>query len=270
MSSGTQHEYSSLFAEFYDHTPLYQTRADIAFYVEEARRAGSVLELGCGSGRILVPTAAADVNITGLDLSEAMLARCRERLAAQPADVRSRVRLVHGSMTNFQLEAKFALVTTPFRAFQHLISIDDQLACLRSVYRHLAPGGRLILDMFHVNSSGLDNPEWMREREDTPETKLPDGRSFRRTARIAAFHRAEQVNDFEFAVYVTHPDGRSERHTESFPMRYFFPKEVEHLLARAGFRVVAVYGDFNRSPLLNDSPDMLTVAEKSTEHEGSQ
>ncbi len=265
MSSHAQHEYSDVFAEFYDHTPLYRTRPDIAFYVEEARRAGSVLELGCGSGRILIPTAAAGVPITGLDLSDSMLARCREKLAAQPAEVRARVRLVHGSMTDFDLPEKFALVTTPFRAFQHLISIDDQLACLRCVHRHLAPGGRLILDMFQVNAAGLGDPEWMREREDTPETKLPDGRSFRRTARIAAFHRAEQVNDIEFAVYLTHPDGRTERHTQTFPMRYFFPKEVEHLLARSGFRVVTVYGDFNRSPLANDSPDMLTIAEKSDE-----
>ena len=266
LSSRPVREYSALFAEFYDSTPLYLSRPDIAFYVEEARRAGSVLELGCGSGRILVPTAGAGVAITGLDLSEAMLARCREKLAAQPAEVRERVHLVHSSMTNFDLAAKFALVTTPFRAFQHLISIDDQLASLRCVHRHLAPGGQLILDMFQVNPAALgEDPEWMREREDTPETKLPDGRTFRRTVRITAFHRAKQVNDIEFAVYITHPDGRTERHTENFPMRYFFPNEVEHLLARAGFRVVTTYGDFNRSPLANDSPDMLTVAEKSAE-----
>jgi len=265
MSSHAQHEYSDVFAEFYDHTPLYQTRPDIAFYVEEARRAGSVLELGCGSGRILIPTAAAGVSITGLDLSESMLARCREKLAAQPLDVRARVHLVHASMTAFNLAEKFSLVTTPFRAFQHLISIDDQLACLRCVHRHLAPSGWLILDMFQVNPAALDNPEWMREREDTPETKLPDGRSFRRTARIAAFHRAEQVNDVEFAVYVTHPGGRTERHSQTFPMRYFFPKEVEHLLARTGFRAVNIFGDFNRSPLANDSAEMLTIAEKSDE-----
>ena len=69
MSNRTQPEYSALFAECYDHTPLYRTRADVAFYVEEARRAGSVLELGCGSGRILVPTAAAGV--TNEDIPDA-------------------------------------------------------------------------------------------------------------------------------------------------------------------------------------------------------
>ena len=87
---------------------------------------------------------------------------------------------------------------------------------------------------------------------------------------ITAFTRAEQVNEVEFIVYLTYPDGHTERHTESFPFRYFFPKEVEHLLARAGFRVAAVYGDFNRSPLANESPEMLTVAEKSGEQESLQ
>lgn len=268
MSFHADHEYSAVFAEFYDHTPLYLSRPDIAFYVDEARAAGSVLELGCGSGRILIPTAAAGVPITGLDISESMLARCREKLAAQPPEVRARVRVVRASMTDFDLGATFSLVTTPFRAFQHLISIDDQLACLRAVHRHLAPGGRLILDMFQVNPAALGDPEWMREREDTPETKLPDGRSFRRTARIVAFHRSAQVNEVEFAVYLTHPGGRTERHTQTFPFRYFFPKEIEHLLARAGFRVVAMYGGFDRSPLANDSAEMLTVAGKSDERGG--
>jgi SAM-dependent methyltransferase len=262
MSSHAQREYSSVFAEFYDQTPLYLSRPDIAFYVEEARAAGSVLELGCGSGRVLIPTAVAGVRITGLDLSESMLALCRRKLAAQPREVRDRVRLLHASMADFNLGETFALVTTPFRSFQHLISTDEQLACLRCVHRHLADGGRLILDMFQVNPAGLGDPEWMREREDTPETSLPDGRRFRRTARITAFHRAEQFNEVEFAVYITYPDGRTERHTQSFPFRYFFPKEVEHLLARVGLRVVAIYGGFDRSPLENDSAEMLTVAEK--------
>ncbi|MBI3663797.1 MAG: class I SAM-dependent methyltransferase [Acidobacteria bacterium] len=266
MFAHAEHEYSYPFAEFYDHTPLYLARPDIAFYVDEARAAGKVLELGCGSGRVLIPTAAAGVPIAGLDLSEAMLARCREKLAAQPPEVRERVRLVRASMTSFDLGETFPLVTTPFRAFQHLISIDDQLACLRSVHRHLAPGGRLILDMFQTNPAAMGDPEWMREREDTPETKLPDGRSFRRTARIVAFHRAAQCNEVEFAVYVTHPGGRTERHTQTFPFRYFFPKEVEHLLARSGFRVVTVFGGFDRSPLSNDSAEMLTLAEKTDEH----
>lgn len=269
MPRGVEHEYNETFAELYDFLPLYTERKDVDFYIEEAQRAAAhaapgvtpVLELGCGSGRILVPTAAAGVRIVGLDLSPAMLARCRAKLAAQPAEVRARARLVEGSMTDFHFHEKFQLITTPFRAFQHLIAVEDQLACLARVREHLAPGGRLILDMFHVNPAGMYDPEWMKEREDGPPATLPDGRRFRRTHRIVAFHRATQCNEVEFACYLTHPDGREERITQSFPFRYFFRYEVEHMLARAGLRTAAVYGDFARSPFADESAEMITIAE---------
>lgn len=250
-------------AESYDYVPLYASRADQAFYADCARAArGSILELGCGTGRILVPTAAAGGRITGLDASRAMLARCRERLEQQPGEVQGRVRLVEGRMTDFALEERFALVTIPFRGFQHLIRVDDQMACLRAVHRHLADGGQLVFDVFQVKPEATFDPEWMREREDTPETALPDGRRFRRTSRVTAFHRAEQYNEIEFAYYVTHADGRRERLTQRFAFRYFYPYELEHLLARCGFRIRGLFGDFDRSPLRDDSPEIILIAEK--------
>jgi SAM-dependent methyltransferase len=262
-------EYNEAFAEFYDFLPLYAERKDVDFYVEEAEHAQAaaaqgvtpVLELGCGTGRVLIPVAVAGVRIVGLDLSPAMLARARAKLAAQPDAVRKRATLVEGSMTSFDLGGKFQLLTTPFRAFQHLLDIEAQLACLNCARRHLAPGGRLILDMFHTRPEGMYAESWKQEREDGPPVTLPDGRIFRRTSRIVEFHRATQHNDVEFCCYLTFPGGREERTTQRFPLRYFFRYEVEHLLSRAGFRVVAVYGDFQRTPFADDSPDMITVAE---------
>lgn len=257
--------YERVLAEYYDHVPLYEGRADVDFYVSVARAAsGKILELGCGTGRILIPTAEVGCSIVGLDLSEAMLGKCRAKLAQQPADVQKRVRLVHGNMATFDLGEKFRLVTIPFRGFQHLLRVEEQLGCLREIQRHLEPDGRLVFDMFHVMPQGMYDPEWMKEREDTPETRLPDGRRFRRTNRITAFHRAEQYNEVEFAVYVTHPDGRTERLTDRFAFRYFFRFEVEHLLARAGFRPASLYGNFDRSPFVDDSSEMIFVAEKAS------
>jgi hypothetical protein len=83
-----------------------------------------------------------------------------------------------------------------------------------------------------------------------------------RTERIAAFHRATQVNDIELIHYVTHPDGHKERLVYAFPMRYFFRYEVEHLLALCGMRIKALYGNYDRSLLGDTSPDMIFVAEK--------
>jgi SAM-dependent methyltransferase len=252
-----------LIAELYDHTPIYAGRADGAFYVECAKMgSGKTLELGCGTGRILVSTAVAGCEIVGLDASTNMLARCRMKLERQPTAVQKRARLVEGSMADFNLRETFALITAPFRSFQHLLRMEEQLGCLRAVHRHLAPGGRFVFDCFHTNPIYLHDPTVREEKEEFGEVPLPDGRSFRRAWRIAAWHRAEQVNEVEFIYYVTHADGTKERIVVPFPLRYFFRFELEHLLARAGFRLAALYGDFDRSPLRDDSPEMIFMAEK--------
>lgn len=253
-------EYAAI-AEYYDATPLYANRADIGFYLACAAQAsGKVLELGCGTGRILIPTAAAGHTIVGLDLSPDMLSRCREKLRAQPAEVQARVRLLEGSMTSFDLREQFALVTMPFRVFQHLLTVEDQLACLGRVRRHLVAGGRLVFDIFQPNLAMLHDPAFTQEREEFPEVELPDGRRFRRASRVAAFRRAEQINEVEIITYVRHPDGRQERRVSAFPIRYYFRFEVEHLLAGSGFHLGALYGDFDLAPLREDSPEMIFVA----------
>ena len=263
MTLASTYDSSSAVAEFYDCVALYAERGDIEFYVAEARAsAGLVLELGCGTGRILIPAARAGAEVVGLDLSENMLERCRVKLASENVSVIGRVGLVPSSMVNFSLGRKFSLITIPFRSFQHLLETSEQLECLDAVARHLSPGGRLILDCFQVKPEAMHHPAWQDEKEDSPETLLPDGRTLRRTSRIAAFHRERQVNDIEIVWYVTHADGVRERLLWSVPLRYFFRYEVEHLLARAGLQLNAVYGNFDCSPLAADSPEMIFVAER--------
>jgi hypothetical protein len=93
---------------------------------------------------------------------------------------------------------------------------------------------------------------------------LPGGGSFRRTSRISATHPAGQWNQIELTYHVTHPDGRNERLVQSFPMRWFWRYEVEHLLARCGYTVTALYGDFDRSAFGDRSREMIFVAAKTT------
>src|SRR5215467_5850702 len=89
-------------AEFYDWVPPYRMRQDAAFFVEMARQAdGPVLELGCGTGRVLIPTVRAGIPIIGIDGSSRMLARCREKLASEPKDVQYRVQLLKADMRDF-------------------------------------------------------------------------------------------------------------------------------------------------------------------------
>ncbi len=262
MSRQGVYQYEPFLSEYYDLVPAYAERADLDFYVEAARLStGKTLELGCGTGRILIPTAVAGCEILGLDISEHMLSACRLKLQQQPKSVQERASLLLCDMTDFDLDEKFGLITTPFRSFQHLISVQDQLACLNCIARHLAPGGKFILELFQTDPRRINDPVYLNKVEDTPEFELPDGRKMRRANRVVAFHRTEQYNDVELIFFITHPDGQTERMVQSFPFRYFFRYEVEHLLARAGLEIIDLFGDFDKSPLTDDSPEMIVVAE---------
>lgn len=98
--------------EFDDRIVSCRERQDVAFFVELAQATGGpVLEAGCGTGRVLIPTARAGYEITGLDLSSAMLAVCRANLAAEPVEVQARVQLVEADMGDFDLGRTFGLIT---------------------------------------------------------------------------------------------------------------------------------------------------------------
>lgn len=250
-------------AEYYDYLPVARGRSDIEFFLSYARQAGGpMLELGCGTGRVLLPAAAAGYRVVGLDFSEPMLARCRVKIASDFKSAGENIRLVQGDMTRFDLGEAFALITLPFRPFQHLLWVEEQLACLNCIHRHLARQGKLILDLFHTDPGRMHDPLYNKESKPYPEVTLPDGRRLRLADRIVAFHRGEQRNDVELILYVTHPDGGTERLIEAFPVRYFFRYEVEHLLARTGFRVVELFGNYDKSPLRDDSPEMIFIAKK--------
>lgn len=249
----------------YDSVPAYVTRRDVQFYIDEARDAGGrVLEVGCGTGRILLPIARSGPTIDGLDASPEMLERCRTKLRDEPEAVRRRVTLHEGDARGFDLGRSFDLVIAPFRVVQHLTTIEDQLSFLDSVARHLAPGGRFTFDVFNPSFAALVSADGIA-RDDTPDTELPDGRWFRRAGRVARVRWLDQVSEIELIYYISSdPGGRAERHVQSFDMRWFLRAELVHLLARGGFRVRSIYGDFDRSTLTDDSPEQIVCAERVT------
>ena len=264
MSRAGGYDEYAFVADLYDHVAPYRDRPYITFFVDAASKAGSpVLEVGCGTGRVLIPTARAGVDIVGLDLSRHMLAVCRERLRHEPEAVQSRVQLVQADMRRFELARTFTLITIPFRPFQHLLTVEDQLSCLKSIHRHLIDGGALILDVFNPSLEFLVNRPVGEEFADEPEFNTPDGRRVTMRHKTVAYDRFAQVNDFELVYYVSHPDGREERLVHSFRMRYLFRFEVEHLLARAGFAVEHLYAGYDGSEYGSQYPgELLFVARK--------
>jgi SAM-dependent methyltransferase len=262
LSSGYE-EYAFI-ADLYDYVTPYRERPDVGFFVEVAKGAGSpVLEVGCGTGRVLIPTARAGVEIVGLDLSPHMLTVCRQRLENESEAVQKRVRLVQADMRDFNLGQRFTLATIPFRPFQHLLTVEDQRSCLASIRRHLIDEGTLILDVFNPSLDSLVNRPIGEEFGEEPEFSTPDGRRITRRHKTIAHDRFSQVNQFELVYEVTHPDGRQEHLVHAFPLRYLFRFEAEHLLARAGFRVEHLYADYDKSAYGSKYPgELLFVARR--------
>ena len=249
------------FGVLYDAVPAYVARPDVAFYVARAREAsGAILDLGCGTGRILLPIARAGAAVTGIEPSAAMLAHCRAKVAAEPAEVRERVTLHRHDARDFDLGMTFALIVAPFRVLQHLVTMEDQLRCVRSVTRHLAPGGRFIFDVFNPQFHLLTSAR-TEETEETPELPLPDGRTLRRAFRVARVRWIEQVSEVELIYYVTDRPGEPpQRHVQQFDMRWYLHAELVHLLARAGLRATTVLGNFDGSALVDGAPEQIVIA----------
>lgn len=262
MAEALDDEYGAA-AEFYDYVPVYEERPDVAFFVDFARASGGpVLELGCGTGRVLLPIARAGVEITGLDISQAMLAVLRRRLDAEPPEVQARVRIVDGDMRRFELGQQYSLVTIPFRPFQHLTTIEDEMECLATIRRHLKPGGRLVLDLFNPSLSALTDESRFDEQPPEPEVLLPDGRRFYRSWRLIDRNYFTQVQQVEMYYYVTHPNGHQERAVQAFPMRWLYRWEAEHLLVRCGFEVEHLYAGYDKSEYGSKYPGELIFVAK--------
>jgi SAM-dependent methyltransferase len=188
-------EYGDI-ADLYDYVVPYRERADVGFFVEAATTAGGpVLELGCGTGRVLIPTVRAGIEVTGLDLSARMLAVCRQRLADEPEAVRARARLVEADMRRFDARERFAMATIPFRPFQHLLTIEDQLACLSCIRSHLVEDGALVVDLFNPSLDFLADIHIGEEGGAEPEFTMPDGR------RVAGFRVEHLYSDLEKHPY---------------------------------------------------------------------
>jgi hypothetical protein len=192
-----------------------------------------------------------------------MLAVCRERLLGEPDEVRARARVVEADMRCFDLGQRFRLAMIPFRSFQYLLTVEDQLTCLEAVRRHLEDDGLLILDIFNPSLEALSGPTG-QECDDGPEFSAADGRRVACRYRVVARDRHHQVNRIELIYDVAYPDGRTERLVHAFSMRYLFRFEVEHLLVRAGFEVADLYADYDRAPYGSKNPGELVFVARRT------
>jgi len=135
---------------------------DLRFWFEEARRGGGpVLDVACGTGRVMLSLLDHGVDVDGVDLSGPML----ERLRAKATSKGMAVRAALADMRDFTMPRRYARVFITFNGFAHCETVEDQLRCLRCCREHLEPGGALVVHMSYPAASYWVEPESERVLE---------------------------------------------------------------------------------------------------------
>lgn len=231
---------------------------DRSFYVAIARAAGGpVLEVACGTGRILLPCLEAGVDIEGVDLFAPMLERLREKAAARGLAAR----VHHADMRSYVLPRRYARVIIPFNGFVHCLTTGDQLDCLRSCRQHLDVGGRLVFNTIPPHLVSAPGPEGVPVLEH--EARDPATGHHVRIFDTRTLDRVAQVQHSEMTIDELDDAGRVLASRRSATdLRWTYKPEMDLLLGTAGYARWTIEGGFAHEPFTDDSALMLVTAWK--------
>src|SRR5438552_605541 len=141
-----EYKYSKEMAEFYD--TVYENltpEGDKKFYINKlVNEDGPALEIGYGTGRIFAEALKRGADVYGIDQSEVMLSKLKEKI-----DTKEYFRVQNADACEFKSDKKFKLIIAPFRIFQHILTVSEQIRFLKNVKENLEKGGRFILDVFN-------------------------------------------------------------------------------------------------------------------------
>jgi SAM-dependent methyltransferase len=246
--------YPEYFARFYD-LIYHQVRdgVDNKFYLGKIKNAkGKVLEVGTGTGRLLIEALLNSSDIYGIDISPSMLDVLKKKLTLEQ---QGRVSLQN--IVDFKLNTKFDLIIAPFRVFMHLTEKSDQLNALNNVYHHLNPGGKFIFDVFIPDLkpliTGLNNVTDF-------EGEYEPGNMVKRIVSTQP-DLINQIININFRIEWNEGDKNYSREWRS-QMRYFFRFELEHLIERSKFNKYRITGDFEGNELSHDSKEFILTCIK--------
>ena len=252
-------------AKYYDEAyKEKQNLADLPFYLDLAKQIGGpVLELACGTGRVLLPIARQGIAIHGVDTSVPMLAELAKKLEREPKDVRELVSTVHADIRSFRSNQRYPLVIIPFRPMQHMYNVEDQINTLKTAAFHLEPDGVLAFDVFYPKYdmifSGIGYE--LLDFEWTPQAD--PGIIMRRFFKKHTVDKIAQTFDASF-IYRTYREGKLvKEETEPLKMSWYTYPHLRALFLLAGLEVKEEYGSFDLTPLDNNAQQMIFILKKS-------
>jgi SAM-dependent methyltransferase len=234
---------------------------DIPLYLGLAERTGSpILELGCGTGRLVLALAQAGHRVTGVEREPAMLARAREKVRAAGRAVARRVSLVPADFRLLELSERFRLAILAVNTWMDLPGPGEQAHVLEVAAQHLEPGGLLVLDLFHPHPDALAPAGGGLVLDDVLTDPETGAQAHKFLARQVDY--ARQVLTATFFYDELDADGRVTRTAVTFALHYRYRAEAEQMLQAAGFAVEDVYGSYELDPYTDESERLLLIARK--------
>lgn len=242
------HFYDLTYADFDDDLPMYQGFAE---------RCGSpILEIGCGTGRVVLPLAQSGFRVTGVDLSPAMLRIARQKV--ERAGVTDRVALQQLDVRHLELRERFSLAVIASNSFNLFVAHQDQLEVLRSAKQALLPGGLLVMDTFNPDLNLLSSENGQLYHDFTRVDEATGRTVIKMHSR--QIDLGQQSIDVTFIYDEMSSNGTLKRTLFPFSNRYFFLNELELLTEKGGFRLEEVYGSYDLEPYHSDSDRIIIVA----------
>ena len=231
-----------LFGWDYDHfSPLNEN--EINWHKSHAHKTGGpILELACGTGRLLSKLAGIGYDVTGIDLSSKMLEIANANIGKLPAELKNKITLVNGDIIDFNFDRQFGLIFIADNSFRELCTKEAQISCLKAVYRHLSPQGAFLLTVRRFDFSSFING-----KRETPWSKaIIDTTTGNKVSRTVEFTLSDsnQLLSGTYKYRIVADQGAE--HFEECP--FFSPilqeKDYLALFAEAGLKPVLFY-DFN-------------------------
>jgi SAM-dependent methyltransferase len=241
--------------ELYD-TWLENYDGGLDFYKRLAAEArGPLLEVACGTGRVLLRLMQAGYDIDGVDLFESMLKQLRAKATARGLSPH----VQQGDMAGFKMPRKYALVMIPFNAFIHNETQERQIDCLNCCREHLLPGGLLAFDTFFPGPKLICQPQGERVLEG--EYTHPVNGTTVRFYDTRTFDRVRQIQHSFNEVEETTADGSiNVLHRSEFDARWVYKDEMALLLRVAGFSRWEIDGNYDGKPLTEETDQMIVRA----------
>lgn len=233
---------------------------DLPFYDEiAAEYGGPIVDIGAGTGRVLIHLAQSGYQTVGIDYSEEMLAIAKRKMQVLP-DLTSQIKLIQADIRDYVDQNRYPLILIPYNGFMHLGEQEDQLKVLQRIPAMLTEDGLLVID--------LPNGGEIAATED--DGRLVLERTFHEPANghLVMQQTVSAINRLEQKLYITWVydevtgDGTVKRTVAPQTLRYVFASEMKLLLKLAGLELIEMYGDYERSPFVDGSERMIVLARK--------